>query len=309
MGHLLSFNYRDIGAIYAFGSPKVGDPTWSKSYPDWLSQKTFRVAHHTDFVSGLPAGAQNWAHVGHVLAPEGPSGNVTEPHSVVSYFTSLVPAHSAALGEQVDRISMKSQNILQGISYRETIQLKNFRVDDYDDDSDFSIADSYETAKRDQNSRYELPPSSNIVRVTPGSRLPKSPAAQRAVPLGRLVDPLVAPDLIQQIRNNVFVLVSNMKNLHGILFHGSEGDFNAILGTVIGPMKNLMIITKVITSHNDFVKELVRSMEYFLQIADKFFLRVGDKTAPLEEVDEAWLAVLPAAKVVGKNCERVSGRI
>jgi len=315
MAHLLSFNYRDIGAVYAFGSPKVGDPVWSKSYPEWLAQKTFRVMHHTDYYANLPsAAAQSWSHVGQVLAPEGPSGNVTEPHSVESYFKSLVPAHTAAIGEGVDRISIKSQNILQGINYRETVRLKNFNVNDYDDSM---FSEDLDTARSlDQNSRYELPQSTNLVRGPPVLVTRQQSAPQLSKKLnsgqhrvGQISKPLVAPDLVQQIRNNVFVLVANMKKLYAILFNGGTGDFNGILGTVSAPMKNLMIITGVISSHNDFVKELVRSINHFLQSADKFFIMAGDQSSPLEQVEKSWGVILPAAKVVGANCERVLGRV
>jgi len=266
------------------------------------------VTHHTDYYGNIPAGAQAWAHVGQVLAPEGPSGNVTEPHTVESYFKSLIPAHSAAIGGAVDRISMKSQNILQGINYRETVRLKNFNVEDYTFDEVHGA--------EDQNSRYQLPPSSNLVRGPPQVALRQQSAphltkikqlnpGQHRTPFR---NPLVAPDLVQQIRNNIFVLVSNMKELHAILFNGATGDFNGILGTVTGPMKNLMIITGLIVSHNDFVKELVGSINNFLQIADKFFMMAGDQSVSLDQVEESWVGVLPAAKVVGLNCERVLGK-
>jgi len=213
---------------------------------------------------------------------------------------------------------MKSHKILQGINYRETVQLKNFNVDDYDETSEDLHDSSDRTARsfRDQNSRYELPPSSNLVRGPPVVTRQQSAPQLKSKKvnsghhrIGQITKPLVAPDLVQQIRNNVFVLVANMKKLHAILFDGGTGDFNGILGTVSGPMKNLMIITGVISSHNDFVKELVRSINHFLQSADKFFIMAGDQSSPLDLVEKSWVVILPAAKVVGANCERVLGRV
>jgi hypothetical protein len=296
VAYILSFTFKEIGAVYAFGSPKVGDPIWGKSYPEWLAQKTYRVSHENDFVACLPAGGKQWVHVGQSHPPKISQNPTLEPHSVESYFKSLLPAHQTALGPSLDRISIRSQNILQGINKRETVRLVDYQFDD-------AIAED----PVDQNARYQLPQTSNIVRA----RDAKSPGAGRyrqPRPLLRSSEPLIAPDLLQQIRNNIYILIANAKSINAIIFSSETGDLNGLLATVMTPMRNLMIITGVIASQNDIVLELVRSINHFLEVSDIFYQYAGDVSVTLDRVEKAYVEIMPAAKTVVSNCERVSGR-
>jgi hypothetical protein len=292
VAHCLSYFYKEIGAVYAFGSPKIGDLTWGKSYPDWLAQRTYRVNHDNDFVAGLPSGAKLWTHVGQSCPPKTQNNQpVQEPHSVESYFKSLLPAHQAALGEVPDRISIRSQKILKGISKRETIRLVNYNFDNIAEDPE------------DQNARYQLPQSSNIVRVPQNKNRRAQQQTQESY-----TNYLIAPDLLQQIRNNVYILISNSKSIYNIIFLEEKGDLNQLLSSVMSPMKNLIIITGLIVSQNAVVSELVRSINSFLEVSDTYYQYAGDVSISLDMVERAYGKIMPAAKLVVANCEKVSGK-
>jgi len=72
-------------------------------------------------------------------------------------------------------------------------------------------------------------------------------------------------------------------------------------------MKNLIIITGLIVSENVIVSELVRSINSFLEVSDTFYQYAGDVSIGLDMVERAYGKIMPAAKVVVANCEKVAG--
>eukprot|EP01124_Arcella_intermedia_P023296 TRINITY_DN3675_c0_g1_i1.p1 TRINITY_DN3675_c0_g1~~TRINITY_DN3675_c0_g1_i1.p1 ORF type:complete len:1217 (+),score=332.61 TRINITY_DN3675_c0_g1_i1:44-3652(+) len=99
----------DIGGIYTFGCPKIGDSTWSEYYETELKSKTFRVVNNLDLVPTLPDDQKvQVCHVGQqrFLNPEGKIEKDFEPkalqnssaaHTIEQYYNALLPHHKAAV--------------------------------------------------------------------------------------------------------------------------------------------------------------------------------------------------------------------
>jgi len=188
---------------------------------------------------------------------------------------------------------MGSQSILRDITRRGTLFLENWEKTLIEEEED-------------QNARYQLPPTSNIVRVNNNNN---NNSHNNSNPTTKQYkhDPLIAPDLIQQIRNNIYIIIANSKSMNGIIFSSEKGDINALLNRVMDPIKNLLIITGLIISQNSIVMELVESINYFLEISDLYFRYCGDISVCLERLQKSFTNIMPAAKIVVSHCEKVAG--
>jgi hypothetical protein len=99
----------NVTAVYTFGSPRPGGPTFAAAYPGTLGDNTFRLAHGADLVATLPPSLGIlFRHVGCALicksggsfdekTPILPRGN-DKPEFATSVLTGLVNAARRLLG-------------------------------------------------------------------------------------------------------------------------------------------------------------------------------------------------------------------
>lgn len=62
----------EVGGVWLYGSPRVGNPTWKALYNAMLLQKTLRITNHLDFASRVPRQQQACSASGgvfNILAP------------------------------------------------------------------------------------------------------------------------------------------------------------------------------------------------------------------------------------------------
>jgi hypothetical protein len=70
----------EIGGVWLFGSPRVGNPTWKAMYNAVLLQKTLRMSNHLDFATRVPRQQQACSTNGGILNLLGPTTKFAYAH-------------------------------------------------------------------------------------------------------------------------------------------------------------------------------------------------------------------------------------
>eukprot|EP01125_Pyxidicula_operculata_P011126 TRINITY_DN3632_c0_g1_i2.p1 TRINITY_DN3632_c0_g1~~TRINITY_DN3632_c0_g1_i2.p1 ORF type:complete len:992 (-),score=211.91 TRINITY_DN3632_c0_g1_i2:80-3025(-) len=114
VAYLLMNNSIEIESLYTFGSPKVGDKTWSKSFDEKLMNKTFRLVHELDHIPYMKQqhSSEKHKHVGTIyfITQEGEIEKnysvadlknkkplTTRFHNIETYLSGLLPYYHSSL--------------------------------------------------------------------------------------------------------------------------------------------------------------------------------------------------------------------
>lgn len=294
-----------VKAIYTYGALPPGNDEWKEEYTALLGNKTHRVVQISDLIpSTILPRDQGWAHGGTLLSAGTASQNSpAAPHTIENYFTSLLPAHKLALeklGTKNDRIVASSPEISQQINKRETLLLS---LKDLEDALNIDLMDGKSNSKSGTSGRVYTG------NVRPGYALPQykatSPSKQPPPPGKGLIN----PDLTQQIRNNMFVLLDAFKVMRSYgLSQAGKLEFQQALGLTNMPLDNLDIIVRLL---NNSVYPEVQSLEshvtQFLQEADHCLNMAASPSLVRSEsdFDQKFANMLTMAKTVIEACKYV----
>eukprot|EP01125_Pyxidicula_operculata_P010970 TRINITY_DN3600_c2_g1_i1.p1 TRINITY_DN3600_c2_g1~~TRINITY_DN3600_c2_g1_i1.p1 ORF type:complete len:565 (+),score=132.90 TRINITY_DN3600_c2_g1_i1:2329-4023(+) len=346
LGHALTHRNYDVSGIYTFGSPKSGDTSWASTYPQWLYSRTYRITHFADFMVTIPAKEHEFVHVGN----EVPVGDVADstartldPHKLESYFTCLLPQYMKAVGrdEKNDKLLARSSKILLDINKRESIMFltpEQIMAQGSIDDSPSSSSTSTSSPVKEQNKQpnirastmgisqnekynnYVVAPKSNLVR---GAPVVNQPPVGRGAPgrgTGRGISvrgpppssgpSLVAPNILSQIRNSLFVVLDSAKSCYEMIVEEKEGNFEEKMNQYQKPLANLKILAGLIRSQNPLVKNLEMKLLELNQKGNVYFdlcTAYTNYQAEPHEIQQSFETIKPLFKEVVSACSQVSG--